>query len=147
MKAFHLASLMFIEPPNTACIDLPCPIFMILSDWYDSPRFHLCLRQGAGRQFSWLKVGSGKAALSRPAHLAPYWDAARRVPRKEYTRRAASRWYNKFWKSKSAVEMTALLFYSPFMPLQYSHPNTHPESYSGVSHLLPLGAGRLCVPK
>jgi hypothetical protein len=31
-------------------------------------RFHLCLRHGAGRQFAWLGVGSGKMALSRPTH-------------------------------------------------------------------------------
>ena len=26
------------------------------------------IRQGAGRQFAWLEVGSGKMVLSRPAH-------------------------------------------------------------------------------
>ena len=33
-------------------------------------RFHLCLRQGAGRLFSWLEVGFVKAALSRPVGLS-----------------------------------------------------------------------------
>ena len=37
-------------------------------DWWESARFHLCLRQGAGRHFAWLEVGSGKAALSCPTH-------------------------------------------------------------------------------
>jgi len=37
-------------------------------DSRESPRFHLCLRYGAGKQFAWLEVGSGKMALSRPAH-------------------------------------------------------------------------------
>ena|SRR5215207_858217 len=36
--------------------------------WWESARFHLCLRQGAGRQFAWLGVGSVKSALSCPAH-------------------------------------------------------------------------------
>jgi len=36
--------------------------------WWDSPRFHLCPRQGAGKQFPRLQVGSGKVALSRPTH-------------------------------------------------------------------------------
>jgi len=34
--------------------------------WWESARFHLCLRQGAGKQFPRLQVGSGKVALSRP---------------------------------------------------------------------------------
>jgi len=29
--------------------------------------FYLCLRQGAGRQFAWFEVGSGKIVLSHPA--------------------------------------------------------------------------------
>jgi hypothetical protein len=37
-------------------------------DWWESARFHLCLRQGAGRQFAWLGVDSVKAALSHPTH-------------------------------------------------------------------------------
>jgi hypothetical protein len=36
--------------------------------WWESARFHLCLRQGAGRQFAWLEAGSNKIALSHPAH-------------------------------------------------------------------------------
>jgi hypothetical protein len=36
--------------------------------WWESARFHLCLRLGAGRQFLWLKPGSVKAAFSRPTH-------------------------------------------------------------------------------
>ena len=41
--------------------------------WWDASqaRFHLCLRQGAGRQFAWLEVGSVKVASSRPAHQPP----------------------------------------------------------------------------
>ena len=37
-------------------------------DWWESARFHLCLRQGAGRQFVWLEAGSVKMAviLSHP---------------------------------------------------------------------------------
>jgi len=40
-------------------IDLPCPLFMILPDWWESARFQAVF---------WLKVGSVKVALSRPAH-------------------------------------------------------------------------------
>ncbi|HEX9839891.1 MAG TPA: hypothetical protein VGA72_11115, partial [Anaerolineales bacterium] len=32
--------------------------------------FHVCLRHSAGRQFTWLEVGSVKVALSRPAWLS-----------------------------------------------------------------------------
>jgi hypothetical protein len=38
--------------------------------WGRRARFHLCLRQGPGKQFVWLEVGSGKAVLSRPAHAS-----------------------------------------------------------------------------
>ena len=31
-------------------------------------RFHLCLRQGAGKQFAWLGADSVKVTLSHPAH-------------------------------------------------------------------------------
>jgi hypothetical protein len=31
-------------------------------------RFHLCLWQGAGKQFAWLEVDFVRAASSRPAH-------------------------------------------------------------------------------
>ena len=37
-------------------------------DKWESARFHLCLRQGAGKHFSWLEVGSVKMALSHPTH-------------------------------------------------------------------------------
>ena len=40
-------------------IDLPCPLFMILPDWWESARFQAVF---------WLEAGSVKAALSRPAH-------------------------------------------------------------------------------
>jgi hypothetical protein len=36
--------------------------------WGRRARFHLCLRQGAGRQFAWLEADSCKVALSRPTH-------------------------------------------------------------------------------
>src|SRR5688572_1335691 len=36
--------------------------------WWESARFHLCLRQGAGRQFPRLEVDSAKMAFSRPTH-------------------------------------------------------------------------------
>ena len=36
-------------------------------DSWDSARFHLCLRQGAGGQFAWFEADSVKKALSCPA--------------------------------------------------------------------------------
>ena len=36
--------------------------------WWESARFHLCLRQGAGKLFAWLEAGSVKIAFSRPGH-------------------------------------------------------------------------------
>ena len=52
--------------------------------WWESARFHLCLRQGAGKQFAWLEFDSVKVALSRPTHQ---W-----VLHEEHKGQAANRW-------------------------------------------------------
>ena len=75
--------------PNTASRKYTGIMHSILerasgTGWWESARFHLCLRQGAGKQFAWLGVDSVKVAFSRSAH--------QRVSREDHTGRAASRW-------------------------------------------------------
>ena len=70
-------------PANTASrkstgIMHPNPGKLRRGRWWDSARFHLCLppeqrddvRQGAGRLFAWLGVGSVKIASPRPTWLS-----------------------------------------------------------------------------
>ena len=60
------------------CVVLSAGLAQRAPDKWESARFHLCLRHGAGRQFAWLEVGSVKTALSRPTHQ-PVTHTVRRL--------------------------------------------------------------------